>query len=334
MQDLGRPNWRSSGVPAGGAADINSHRLANLLVANDETAATLEWAGGSWAATVEEGGWIAHCGAGGSMFANGKPIPSDRTVFVPALTVLEIRPAPNGCYSYLAVGGGWDVPLVLGSRSTCLAAHFGGLEGRALQKGDLLQNIDKAAYPDFGSGMPLFIESRESLWISPWFLQLPRPAANILRVVPGPEWSHWTTKQQEQFFEMPFQVSGRRDRMGVRLQPSLPEKFKLLKSVSMHSTAVAQGAIQVPPDGWPIVLLADAQTTGGYPRIGQLAVVDIPAMAQLPAGKEVHFQQITLEEAKQLFSGQERKMHLLQYALSTEIRGNHHGINSRKGIKV
>jgi len=321
---MGRPIWRSSGVPVGGAADINSHRIANFLLANTDQAATLELIGGIWAVMVEEGDWMAHCGAGGAVFANGKPVPSYRTVFVPANTLLEIRPAPGGSYSYLAVRGGWDVPEVLDSRSTCLAAGFGGLEGRTVQKGDALQNINHAAHPDFGLGVSHFFESPESLWVSPWFLQEPYSRTNdTFRVLPGPEWARWTAKQQQQFLETPFRVTLQRDRMGVRLKPPWPEKFKLLHSSSMSSTAVAPGIIQVPPDGWPIVLLADAQTTGGYPRIGQLAAIDIPAMAQVPSGKEVYFQQITLEEAEQLLFEQERWMRRVRCALAL------HPTNSR-----
>jgi antagonist of KipI len=121
--------------------------------------------------------------------------------------------------------------------------------------------------------------------------------------------------------------------MGVRLKPQKSEKLNL-KNFSMLSTAVAPGTIQIPPDGCPIVLLADAQTTGGYPRIGQLAAVDISAMAQIRTGQEVYFQQITLEEAEQLWFEQERKMRLLQYALSAKYAASNTVSISFKGMKA
>jgi antagonist of KipI len=308
IQDLGRPNWRSNGVPLGGAADVASHRMANLLVKNDGSAATLEIAGGGFRAQVEEAGFFAVCGAGGQIFIDKKNVGNGRLVFAPKDSEIEIRATQEGNYAYLAVAGGWDVPEVLGSRSTCLSASFGGLEGRALQKGDVLQAT-------YSSG-----DSKSSdEYRSKWFVKIPifgNSDAHAIRALPGPEFHRWNKSEQERFFDTPFFVSKQRDRMGVRLEISSPLPPPKGEKPEMLSTAVAPGTVQVPPDGRPIALLADAQTTGGYPRIAQIIAVDIPRLAQIPSGQTARFQKVNLEEAERVFFEQEIFFKKLQLALS------------------
>ncbi len=142
VQDLGRPAWRSSGVPLSGAADVLSHHIANALVGNDDSAATLEVVGGGWKARVEQGGWAAHFGAGGTLWVDGVEAERGRTLFLPTGAMLHIRATAEGNFSYFSTAGGWAVPEVLGSRSTCLAAGFGGLDGRPLQAGDALHSYN------------------------------------------------------------------------------------------------------------------------------------------------------------------------------------------------
>jgi len=314
VQDLGRLNWRSNGVPLGGAADTSSHRLANFLVKNDGSTATLEIAGGGFRAQVEEAGFFAVCGAGGQIFIDKKNVGNGRLVFAPEGSEIEIRATQEGNYAYLAVAGGWDVPQVLGSRSTCLSASFGGLEGRGLRKGDELRSICPADEAD-----------SKKIWSSKWFVSDPtfrklatfgKLGSTAIRVLPGPEIHWWDAKEQEQFFTAPFVVSKQRDRMGVRLEANLTFR----KSGTMLSTAVAPGTVQVPPNGQPIALLADAQTTGGYPRIAQVIAVDIPRLAQIPSGQTVYFQKVSLEEAERLFFEQENFFKKLQLAVGFVAR--------------
>jgi antagonist of KipI len=307
VQDLGRPQWRSSGVPLGGAADAQSHRLANILLSNDEGAATIEIAGGGFVAQVEEAGWVAVCGAGGRFFLEKKEVSEGRLTLAPEGALLEIRASEKGNYAYLAARGGWDVPQVLGSRSTCLSASFGGLEGRALQKEDVLQTLDSSDDSN---------PSHE--FRSEWFVKIPifgSADPRVIRALPGPEIHWWSAAQQKDFFAVPFFISKQRDRMGVRLETSSPLPPPKGEKAEMLSTAVSPGTVQVPPDGQPIILLADAQTTGGYPRIAQVIAVDIPRLAQMPAGQTFYFQKVTLDEAERLFFERERFFKKLQLAM-------------------
>jgi antagonist of KipI len=350
VQDLGRPEWRSSGVPLGGAADTLSHRLANFLVGNDDRAATIEIAGGGFSAQIRRAGCLAVCGAGGQFFIDKKEMGSGRLVFVPGGSELEIKADGEGNYAYLATLGGWDVPEVLGSRSTYLSADFGGLEGRGLRKGDVLASLQrgvifeerKSDISDWVEMSPLLRRDdtstlRSEIWVSKWFVNLTtfRKLSNFeddatLRVLPGPEFHWWEKAQQQQFFNTPFFVSKQRDRMGVRLETTLSvsnlttfEKLSNLGNLgetkTMLSTAVAPGTVQVPPDSQPIALLADAQTTGGYPRIAQVVAVDIRRLAQIPSGKTVRFQLIALEDAERLFFEQENLLRKIQLALRWNI---------------
>ena len=323
MQDLGRPDWRSDGVPLCGAADTTSHRFANFLVGNEAAAASLEIAGGSFAAQTEQAGWLAVGASGGQCFIDKKEMGCWRLFFVPKGVTLEIRPGPDSNYAYLAVPGGWDVPEVLGSKSTCLSAGFGGLDGRGLRKGDML----KAAISQVEFDPPGEFQSGK-VWASRWFVGDPlyqklstsgKPGI-VIRVLSGPEMHWWSAVEQEYFFKTPFVVSARRDRMGVGLNvDSSASSFRKLptfgKLESLLSTAVSPGAVQVPPDGQPFVLLADAQTTGGYPRIAQVIAVDIPRLAQISMGQVVYFQKVTLEEAERLFFEQENMLRKIQLAL-------------------
>ncbi len=311
---MGRPARLPDGVPSGGAADTFSHRLANYLVGNEAGAATVEVAGG-FAAFTAHAGRLAYVGAGGALWLDKTEVPAGRTVFVPAGALLQVRPLPGGNYGYLATPGGWDVPEVLDSRSTCLAAGFGGVDGRALRKGDVL---NACSSPDDSGSSDEYMPGK--IVVNNWFVfdPLPRmPAnANVIRVLPGPENDWWQEADERRFFNTDFAVSSQRDRMGVRLDgPSIP----VAKKSALLSTAVMPGTVQVPPGGRPIVLLADAQTTGGYPRIAQVVAVDIPRLAQMPAGQVVRFQKITLDEAERLYFERENLLRKIQLALQFKL---------------
>jgi biotin-dependent carboxylase-like uncharacterized protein len=304
VQDLGRPAWRSSGVPLSGAADVLSHSMANALLGNPDSDATLEIASGGLRARVEQGGWAAHCGLGGSLSVDGVEVQSGRTLYLPDGAVLHIRAAAEGNFSYLAAAGGWDVPEALGSRSTCLAAGFGGLDGRPLRAGDALSSRL--------APQALVFLPKKNFWESRWYApSMPRLGGGpvAIGVLPGPEHGWWTAEQRRFFEEKTFRVAPQRDRMGLRLSPEDAAALRLSAEAApvMLSAAVAPGTVQVPPDGCPIVLLADAQTTGGYPRIAQVAAADLPSLAQVPTGQSVRFQAIGEEEAERRLWAQRRR---------------------------
>lgn len=323
LQDLGRPQWRASGVPPGGAADLWSHRIANALLGNTDHAATLEVIGGGCRIEIVEAGWLAWAGLGATLHINGLQSGTGRLAYLPAGTVCEFQATLQGHYTYLACSGGWQVPVVLDSRSTCLAAGFGGLQGRLVGSGDVLQ-AEKVVQIN-----------RPGIWVSRFFAaptlqaypdsvvsKKPSVASDplIVRTLPGPERSCWTTYQKSLWAAMPFVVTPQLDRMGMRLRATDGADFRVMNPVGglMASSAVQPGTIQLPPDGGPIVLLADAQCTGGYPRVAQVIATDLPLLAQCPVGRKVLFQDVTLKEAEQALLQQEYILHRLKLAVQMQ----------------
>jgi len=286
VQDLGRPGHRAAGVPAGGAADSMAFRVANLAVGNPPDAAVLE-------CTLTGPGIRFGCDVivafAGAAFSG---LPSGRPFHVRAGSVLEVGHAVRGCRGYLAVAGGIDVPEVLGSRSTYGPAICGGFHGRALVAGDRLK---------------LGVSRRRTTgtnWrIAPDLTPLPDGRACLRLVREAPV--------DSRVWEASFRVTARSDRMGVRLAgPSIQ-----LVGDGM-SVAVLPGTVQVPPDGQPIILLADAQTIGGYPVLGQAIAADLPLAAQLRPGDVVRFLPVEAAEARGVLRSREASLSLARLGLS------------------
>jgi len=290
VQDLGRVGWRASGVSLAGAADGFALRVANLLVGNPEGAAALEFALAGPELRFSHDTVVA---VGGAEFEG---LPRWRPVQVAAGTTLKLGAARAGCRGCLAVAGGIDVAPVLGSRSTDLRAGFGGLGGRTLAAGDWLSvgseglrlqggswRIDERMLPEY---------SREA----------------VVRVVAGAQAGEFAPA----WLGAKFTVSRLSDRMGVRLEGPALERCG---GRELLSTPVVPGTIQVPPDGQPIVLLADAQTIGGYPQVAHVASVDLPLIAQLRPGDTVRFGEVPLAEAGALRLARERSLALLAQGL-------------------
>ncbi|MFM9950321.1 MAG: biotin-dependent carboxyltransferase family protein [Saprospiraceae bacterium] len=287
IQDLGRPQARGYGVPRSGAMDTHSHVLANLLLGNAPEMATLECTGGKLDAIVEKGGRLALSGVGGALFINGRSVPAERAIGVPDGALLTIQPMPGGNFSYLATAGGWKLAPVFGSASTYLAGGFGGYEGRALKKGDVLQAA-------------LELDSPSKMEVASWFFRTTEHSAPrletplVISVLEGPEWSWWQAAQQQAFLNNAARISKDRSRQAVRMEglSVLGHTF-----AELYSTGVCPGAIQVPPGDDPAILMADAQTTGGFPRIAQVIAVDLPKIAQAKTGQLLRFRMVDLAEA-------------------------------------
>jgi biotin-dependent carboxylase-like uncharacterized protein len=273
VQDLGRPGYRSSGVPLSGAVDPVAMRLANLVVGNPEDTAGLECTLVGPTLRFDRDAVVAMVGGA---FPG---LPMGVATHVAAGTVVALGHATHGCRGYLAIAGGIAVEPVLGSRSTLLTAAFGGFQGRSLAKGDLLP-IGKPDRPPSRNGALALIRR----------LTTPeRPC--VLRVVPGAD-AH---KFDQASWARTYRASSRSDRMGLRLDG---EPLCVTAGMGgMVSIPVAPGTVQVPPDGLPIILLADAQTFGGYPVLGQVIEADLPKAARMRPGDEIHFQPVTLDEA-------------------------------------
>ncbi|MBQ0960977.1 biotin-dependent carboxyltransferase family protein [Ideonella sp. 4Y11] len=300
LQDSGRWGWQADGVPVGGAMDGWSHRVANLLVGNAGDEATLEILLQGPRLRFARAAYIALVGAELPLTLDGQAVPAGRRLLVPAGAVLACGRARAGLRAYLAVQGGFDVPPVLGSRSTYVRGGFGGWQGRALQAGDRLPLGPAAAEPPITAGLDT----------TP---TLPDPAqTERVLVVPGEHWEAFPAAERAAFLATAWRVGPQSDRMGYRLQgPALgaPALGELL------SEGVAFGTVQVPPDGQPIALMAERQSTGGYPKIAHVAAVDLPLLAQMAPGQRLRFELISTDRAQALLEDRERTLAQLRRTL-------------------
>lgn len=306
IQDLGRYGFQKYGVIVSGAMDSFSLRISNLLVGNCEGEAAIEVTMVGTSFQFKKDAIIAITGGDLTPVIDGKDVPLWRPVEVKKGKNLQFTSCRSGCYAYLAISGGYDIPNVMNSQSTYLRGVIGGYKGRALQANDLIlfKNNEQAT-----NELVTYFRNKQndkSFNSVDWYV----PAAQVLnkqeiRVIKGVEFERFSPDSKMKFFNTGYKITPQSDRMGYRLSGP---KLQLDKPFDLLSEAVAQGTIQVPHDGNPIILLADRQTTGGYPRIAQIATVDLPAIAQLKPGEIVRFKEITLEEAEQLYLAQEQNI--------------------------
>lgn len=320
VQDLGRPGWQRFGVPVGGAMDPVALRVANALVGNSEDAAALEITLQGPRLRFDADALIAVCGADLSPTVDGMPLPQWRPVLVRRGSVLAFGRPRWGVRSYLAVAGGWDVPSVLGSRSTDRRAGLGGIGGRALREGDRLPaGVPTPLAHHLMATLSGRVDRRPLASVT-WRTS-PRAypayaAPPTVRALRGPEFDAFSPEAQAAFFTRPFRVTPQSDRMGYRLAgPTLA----LRKAIELVSEGVSTGTVQVPPDGQPIVLLADRQTAGGYPRIACVATVDLPVLAQTPPGAIVRFREVSMGEAQALLVQREHLLRRLRAAIARRL---------------
>lgn len=290
VQDLGRDGWRALGVAHAGALDPAQASLANRLVGNASDAAVLEIAMSGPTLTFAQPIRIALCGATiDAQFESDddrrQRVPQGRPVVLPRGT-LRLGAVRTGMRAWLAIAGGIDVPQVLGSRSTDLRGGFGGLDGRALRAGDRLPLGAHGAIDVAEPHMPS------------WWISLDENIAKnaTIRYVAS------DLPVASALAEQDWRVDSRSDRQGLRcagapMTTDTPEQI---------SAPVAPGTLQLPPDGQPIVLLADAQTVGGYPRLGYVITADLPRLAQLRAGDTLRFAQVDRAEAQ---AAMRRRLH-------------------------
>ena len=283
VQDTGRYGYQRLGVPVSGAMDLFALRAANILVGNDERAAGLEITVLGPKVRFLAETWIALTGADLDPHLDGEPVPTWRSVRIPKDGVLSFRGVRDGVRSYLAIAGGIDVPLVMGSRSTYLQSGIGGLEGRALRAADTLCAMDQGAAPEFAER-----KLPEHL-VAPTYGH-----HHVIRVVLGPQDSAFTSEGLATFLGSTCSVSIQSDRAGYQLDgPPIEHK----SGPDIVSDGTPLGAVQVPGDGHPIILLADRGTTGGYAKIATVISSDIDELGQAMPGDTLTFKAVTVEEA-------------------------------------
>jgi antagonist of KipI len=280
VQDLGRPNAISAGVPPGGAMDRFAHKAANLLVGNEKGAATLECTLSGPDLVALTSCLIAITGADFDPRVNGRPEPMWTGMFLSAGDELTFAGRRSGARAYIAVAGGVAGDRWLGSVSTNLLAARGGMRGRHLIAGDLIAIAAPPSAPAI-SGRQLGRNLQ------------PDYVDHTLRAIPGPHIRRLGTDGRKTFFTSTFKVSRDADRMGYRLEgPGLDASGEELLSFGL-----AAGAVQVPRSGQPILLMADHQTAGGYPVVATVASAAMPVAAQLVPGDEVRFMEVSVEAA-------------------------------------
>lgn len=339
VQDLGRYGYRGGGVPVSGAMDQFALRAANVLVGNASGAAALELTMVGPELEFLEAVMFAICGAEMEPRINGQKVPAWRPIIAQKGQFLELSRALDGCRSYIALAGGIVIPPVMGSKSTYARARVGGFAGRALRSGDILQagrsgfNLDSMVR-SWSSGKRrtkpnlVMTDVRQSVltedvhgvqncsvgWAAaPWYVSPAiRPAYREkpeLRIIRGRESKCFKQECMDGFLSTSYRVSPQSDRMGYRLQG---EQLELVQPLEMITEAAAPGTIQAPPDGQPILLMSDCQTTGGYPRIAHVISADLPLAAQLKPGSMIRFREVTLREAHEQLLLREMDLRLLQ----------------------
>jgi antagonist of KipI len=294
VQDLGRYGHQEFGVPAAGPMDAFSHRLANQLVGNDPDAATLEITLLGPEFIVDADTTIAIAGADFEVTCDGRSVPMHASHAVTRGQRIKFGRIVQGARAYLAVAGGIQTERVLGSRATHLLSRMGGLNGRALLAGDRVPIVgDAGARPARKSGG----------------LTLPTNGRALLRVIAGPQ-AHWFEADAlKTIAGVSFRVSPQSNRMGYRLQG--PPLVRIHED-ELISEPLGIGAIQIPSAGEPILLMADRQTAGGYPKIGYVISADLPLAGQLAPGDFIEFHLCSQSEAIAALIARERQ--LLRFA--------------------
>jgi antagonist of KipI len=288
VQDLGREGFGPMGVSASGAADPLSLRIGNRLVGNAQGAAALEMTLVGGAFTFETAAVIALTGADFGPSANGIPLPMWTSIELQNGQTVTLGSSRSGARAYLCIQGGIAVEPFLGSASTHVLSGLGGFEGRALRKGDRLE---------LGTARPLF----RKMTLSPKVLERLQPR-KLIRITDGPQSDWFANFGWKVFCESTFRVTEQSNRMGIRLEgPPVPPDV----SWEMITEGVSLGAIQVPPSGQPIILFVEQQTTGGYPKIGNVISADVHSLGQLRPRDSIRFERIEMNAARSLLVEQE-----------------------------
>ncbi len=291
IQDAGRHGYQRFGMPVAGAMDQFALHAGNLLVGNSAGSAAIEFTFAGLEVEFVRDAVIAVCGARCTLemidrSGRSRPIRDWCAVEVAAGSRVVVRATTSGCRGYLCIAGGWQIPSVLGSASTYLRAGVGGIAGRSLAAGDVL-SVATSAGPARLTAVP------ESIIAEVY----PREAP--IRVVPGPHVGRFPRAEVERFLAASWKVGVNSDRMGYRLDGPAVGRARA-REAELISESVEEGTVQIPPNGQPVVMLADRQTTGGYPKIAHVISGDLPRLAQSAPGARIRFTPVGITEAHAL----------------------------------
>lgn len=292
VQDLGRWGYQQYGVPVAGAMDGYALRLANRLVGNEESAAGLEITMLGPILKFCQPAVIAITGGDLMPQINGRSAAMWEVLAIEADDILDFAGMREGCRAYLAIAGGVEVPVLMGSRSTYIRGQLGGYQGRQLKKGDCLKVGSSTKAIAAGTKVPVALIPEYS-------------DEYMVRVVLGPQDDYFPPESIAAFLSETYTVTAEADRMGYRLDGA---KIAHKAGADIISDGISLGSIQVPGHGMPIVMLADRQTTGGYTKIATVISSDIPVLAQAKPGDRLRFSQITVGEAHTILAEIEAKI--------------------------
>lgn len=310
IQDQGRYGWQHLGINPAGAMDRFSAHLANSLVGNDAGQPVIELHFPAAAFFFERPALIAVSGADFNAALNGEDIPPGQPVLVNKYSILQFQRLNRGARAYLAIEGGLEIDQWLNSYSTHLKASAGGHLGRSLQTDDEIRLGSAINWEPY--------LGRKEFYLLPWHASSDwekQPSAEI-NILPGKEWVRLTEASQSQLTEQTFTLTPQSDRMGYRLQG---EPLELASKEEMVSTAVNFGTLQLLPNGQLIILMADHQTTGGYPRVGHVISAHHSRLAQLRPGEPVRFKFTDHQHAEELFIQQQRHLQQVRNACQLKL---------------
>jgi biotin-dependent carboxylase-like uncharacterized protein len=299
VQDKGRYGYQQMGIPVSGVLDAFAFRAANILVGNPDDSAVLEITIMGPRLEILAESDVAITGAEIGMTLNDRPVEGWKSIRTKAGDILDIQQVKSGCRAYLAISGGIEVPVVMGSRSTYVGGKLGGYHGRPLKAGDVIQ-----------SGSSKLLNAPREF---PSDLIPKHPSEIIICAIPGPQ-DDFFKEGLDTLFQSNYMVSAKADRMGYRLQgPSVKLREGMPKSIISEPTM--PGGVQVPADEQPIILLVE-QTVGGYTKIVTVISSDLPKVAQATPGDTIRFEKVTLETAHALYQEREKELHDIEMRLS------------------
>lgn len=310
IQDLGRYGAQKYGIIVGGAMDAISLRIANMIVGNEQGEGVLEVVLFGLSFEFNEDTLISITGGQLHPTIDGKSAPMWRPVFVKKGSILHFKSGHSGSRAYVAFAGGIDVPNILESKSTYLNAAIGGYEGRALHAGDTLQ-FGKLSH--ISEGLITNLQSPTSNdWSVNYHSFLNFNKHQQIRIMKGSEFDKFTEDSIDALLNEQYTLTTHADRMGYQLEG---HPLKMTEEFELISEGVTFGTIQVPTSGQPIVLMADRQTAGGYPKIAQVITADLAKLAQSLPMNQLSFQLVTIEEAEQALFEQEKALHDLAVSI-------------------
>lgn len=316
FQDNGRYGYGASGINPGGAMDIIAANIANYLVGNNENEAVIELHYPAASLFFRQSVLIALSGADFSPCVNEQPVAINTPIFIPAGSKLEFKKMKRGARCYLAVHGGFTLNKWLNSYCTNLKAKAGGLNGRPLQENDIID-----------INFPFFMAAKTATRLLPWQADVSALYNNekLIRIIKGKEYDLLTDCSETIIEGNTFTVSAQSDRMGYRMNGT---PLQLIEPLEMISSAVTRGTIQLLPTGQLIILMADHQTTGGYPRIGHIISADFPLLAQTQLNTPIRFKLVSLDEAEQVLLQTQHHLQQIKNACSFRLQQylQQHGI--------